>query len=653
MSTTIGTAYVQILPSTEGISSALSEAMNGPAESAGAAAGQKAGSGFGSKLASAAKVGAAAVAAVGTAAAGAVSALVSSAGAVAAYGDQIDKSSQQLGISAEAYQEWDAVLQHSGTSMDAMGATFKKLANAAQDASDDQIAAFQAIGLSMDEVKSMSAEDLFASVITGLQGMEEGTERTALATDLLGRGAQELGALLNTSAEDTQKMRDRVHELGGVMSDEAVKAAAAYQDSMQDMQTAISGLKNNLLADFLPSLTSVTTGLSYIFSGESGGAAIVSRGIEGLVNSISEHIPQVVELGSEILKALVTAITNNLPTLLSAGVEIINTLVDVIIQNLPTIVEAGLGIILQLATSIADSLPELIPTIVDVVLQIVDTLTDPGTLGALVDASIAIIIALANGLIDALPKLLEKAPEIIENLVTAIVENVPKLLRAAAEIIIKLVQGIIDNFPKIIESGKNIIEKLLEGIRNLFTNLLNVGKEIVDKVKDGFKQKIDDALNWGRDLINNFIDGIKNGWNGLKSAVSNVASGIASHLHFSEPDEGPLSNFHTYAPDMMKLFAKGVTDNQDLVTGAVERAFNFSDVLASPRLAPQLSMAGGPAASEGSVAELRALRDDLRGMLDAMRGLRVVLDTGETVGALSGPINGSLGQQYKYDRRGI
>ena len=74
----------------------------------------------------------------------------------AEYGDAIDKQSQKLGISASAYQEWEAVLQHSGTSMGAMSATFKTLANAAQDASDDQVAAFERIGLSMDEVANMA-----------------------------------------------------------------------------------------------------------------------------------------------------------------------------------------------------------------------------------------------------------------------------------------------------------------------------------------------------------------------------------------------------------------------------------------------------------------------------------------------------------------
>ena len=60
---------------------------------------------FGSGLKKAATVGAAAVAAVGTAAIAAGTALAKGTGDVAAYGDNIDKMSQKMGISAQAYQE--------------------------------------------------------------------------------------------------------------------------------------------------------------------------------------------------------------------------------------------------------------------------------------------------------------------------------------------------------------------------------------------------------------------------------------------------------------------------------------------------------------------------------------------------------------------
>ena len=88
-------------------------------------------------------------------------------------------------------------------------------------------------------------------------------------------------------------MRQRVHELGGVMSNEAVKAAAAYQDSLQDMQTAFGGLKRGLMTEFLPSITKVMDGLTEIFSGDSDkGIAMISEGVDELVTTIRDKLPE-------------------------------------------------------------------------------------------------------------------------------------------------------------------------------------------------------------------------------------------------------------------------------------------------------------------------------------------------------------------------
>ena len=181
------------------------------------------------------------------------------------------------------------------------------------------------------------------------------------------------------------------------------------------------------------------------------------------------------------------------------------------------------------------------------ILTIVDKLTDPDTLVMLVDAALQLMIALASGLIDALPKLIEKAPEIIMNLVTALIKAAPKILDAAAELIVKLV----------------------EGIWNLRQKIIDTGVELVTTIKDGFITQVEKAKQWGKDLVDNFIGGIKEKWENLKQTVSNVANTVKDFLGFSEPEEGPLSNFHTYAPDMMMSFAEGIRKNIGLVTDAV------------------------------------------------------------------------------------
>lgn len=527
---------------------------------------------FGDKLkgglATAAKVGVTAIAAVGTAATAATTALVKQAGEVASYGDNIDKASQKLGISAEAYQEWDAVLQHSGTSIGSMSIGMKTLASQAAEGSD----AFTALGISQEKAASMSREDLFAQTITALQNVTDENKRAQLAQELFGRSAMELGPLLNTSAADTQAMRDRVHELGGVMSNEAVKAAAAYQDNLQDMNTAIDGLKRNIVSEFIPGLSSLMEAFTDILAGDDPGEAL-ERGVDSIVGAMDNIVQKVVDIGQRVVPALVDAIVKAAPGLLDGAAQLVLTLGEAIIANLPELVRAGLEVIVTLANAIAAALPELIPTIVDVVLEIVDILTEPDTLSALIDAAIAIIIALAEGLIEAMPKLIEKAPEIVMNLVTAIIQNAPKLLEAAVQLMATFANGIIDNISAVINAIGQMWTSLTDSIGNLISG----------------------AWNWGKDLINNFTEGIRNFINGPIDAVKGLAGRIKSFLGFSEPDEGPLSDFHTYAPDMIKLFAKGIEDNESIITDAISDVFTLPNArgnapaqqIVTPRAQPQ------------------------------------------------------------------
>ena len=529
-------------------------------------------SSFGDKVKTAFKVGGAAIAAVKTATAALTAQMVKGAGEVAAYGDNIDKMSQKMGLSATAYQEWDAVMQHSGTSIESLQAGMKTLANAVESGNK----AFSRLGITEEDIASMNNEELFSATITALQNVENETERTYLAGQLLGRGATELGALLNTSAEDTQAMKDRVHELGGVMSDEAVKASARYQDSLQDMQTAIGGVKRGIVGDFLPSITDVMDGLTELFSGGDGMEKI-SQGIDGIVQGIGDAAPRILEVGSQIVLALGNAVTANLPSLLDAGVQAVLTIGTGLVEQLPTIVDAGLDVILSLANGIVENLPTLIPTIIQVVLQIVDTLTQPDTLSALIDASIAIILALAAGLIDAFPRLLEKLPELVENIATTLVENAPKVLSAAWELVKTLAKGIIDTLPKIKEAAEKLIGVYVDYIRGQFENLKDLGGKIIEKVKDGLTEAIESAKQWGKDLIDNFVQGIKDRIQHVIDTIKEVAQKVKDYLGFSEPKMGPLSNFHTYAPDMMKLFAEGVRDNTALITNQIDKSFDFGE----------------------------------------------------------------------------
>lgn len=266
---------------------------------------------------------------------------------------------------------------------------------------------------------------------------------------------------------------------------------------------------------------------------------------EMLPSMITDALPSLLDAGASAIEALANGLLQALPSLMPTVMDIIMRLGEMIIQMAPDIIKCGIELIVQLALGLAQALPDLIPTAIDAILTIVDALID--NIDLLIDAAIALIMGLAEGLIEALPRLIEKAPEIVIKLVEAIIRNAPKIVQAAVELILMLIKGIVDCWAKVFE----------------------VGKQIVDKVKSGFSDKVKEAKNWGKDMIQNFIDGIMAKFEALKSSVKRCAQAVKDFLGFSEPDEGPLSNFHTFAPDMMDLYAKGIDDNIGKVEDSV------------------------------------------------------------------------------------
>ena len=387
---------------------------------------------------------------------------------------------------------------------------------------------------------------------------------------MLEKGVAELGLANNT-------MNEAFSTLSGSLS----MAKGAWSNLVTGLADDSADL-DMLIGNFVESVGAVATQLiPKIGTALNGASKLVRDLIPVIVQEIpvliEENLPILAEAAISIIQSLADGISQNQGILMTTAFETITYLANSLITMLPQIVQLGLDLIVSLANGIADSLPELIPTIIDVVLQIVDTLTDPETLRNLVDAAIAIIVALADGLIDSLPELLEKAPEIVQNLVDAIIENAPKLLESSYEMIVKIVEGIIENLPQILEAGAEIVFSILEGITELLGDLIMKGKDIVDSVEEGFSSKVEEAKTWGKDMIQNFIDGITAKWQALRNKVSSVAQTVKNYLGFSEPKLGPLSNFHTYAPDMMDLFAKGIRDNENVITDQIEKSFDFGE----------------------------------------------------------------------------
>lgn len=496
----VAKATVTIIPTMEGAQQQITKDLTGVAQDAGKEAGEKSGSNFAGGFKKAAAIGAGVIAATSAAATAATAAFVGAAKETAAYGDQIDKMSQKLGLSTEAYQEWDYVLNLAGTEMSSMSTGLKTLTNKlgeAANGSEECQEMFAQLGISMDDIQTMSREDLFEKAIYGFQAMEESTERAALANKLFGKSGQELTPLFNQSTEATKAQIAEAHKYGMVMSDEAVSASAGFQDSLTKLNNTMKGVTNNLLATMLPGLTDIADGFADMVAGVDGGGAKMKKGITSIISALKENLPQIL--------------------------NVITTVATSIVEALPDI-----------AKQIVVALPDLFGQIVATLGDLIKSLFNEETIGLLMDTVLGIIVGLISHLDEIIIPIIQAIPVIIVTVIEKLLENLPLLISGIIELVLGIVAAIpdivkylIDHIPEIIGmvivALKECIPQLIAGVAQLVAGVFSAVGEILGSVWEFLRNAAVSVKNWLGGVWGEYIAPFfQNLWSNITTWFSNI-----------------------------------------------------------------------------------------------------------------------------------
>ena len=170
----------------------------------------------------------------------------------------------------------------------------------------------------------------------------------------------------------------------------------------------------------------------------------------------------------------------------------------------------------------------------------------------------------------------ENVKQLVSDIFGGIVNIVSTILSAVWNVISSIFTTIWNFISGV---AQNIWSAVTTAFTNILTGITTTVTNIKDAIVNGFTAAIDwikslpaQAIQWGADIINGIVDGIKGAIGAVGDAVSGVANKIKSFLGFSEPDEGPLSDFHTYMPDMIDLMSKGITAGKEKVRKALDDA---------------------------------------------------------------------------------
>lgn len=311
--------------------------------------------------------------------------------------------------------------------------------------------------------------------------------------------------------EELQRLLDDAEKISGIHYD--ISSFADIVDAIHVVQTEM-GITGTTAAEAASTI--------------SGSIASAKAAWTNLLVGIADENADMSQLVMDFVESAMTAAGNIVPRI---GV-ILSTLGQLIIEYLPVMAENASNMILSFADGLTES--------------------------------------------DSTSKVVESGIKILTTLITAILSMLPTLIEAAPQIIKAFVGAIWDNRQLIIDSGMSIMEALGEGVAAMFQFIIDkVGTYVVEPISNKIQELPEMALQWGKDLISNFVDGIKSKFGALGDAVGSAAGMVKDFLGFSEPKKGPLSNFHTYAPDMMKLFAQGIKDNEKVITDQIAKSFNF------------------------------------------------------------------------------
>ena len=527
MANEIARAYVLIVPSMEGARGAISDELNGAGEEAGRSAGTRAGSAFTGALGTAARVGAAAVSAVATG----VGAITTQ--AVNAYSEfeQLTGGIETLYGDASAQ-----MMEYAQSAAMTTGQDMNTFMESAISTSAAMIAAVEGDQARAAELTNMSMIDMadnankLGTDMEAIQNAYRGFSRgnfTMLDNLALGyagtrEGMQQLLADAQAisgveydidSYSDIVEAIHTVQEEMGIAGTTANEASETISGSIGAVQASWDNLLINVanpdadlgaMIDQLIANVEVAAGnLIPVISNALMGISQVIVQLAPIIAAelptlIANIVPPLLSAAGSILEALGQGLIMALPSLAPIAADLIIEFVEFTISNLGLVVESAIQIILAVVNGLTAALPELIPAAVDAVIEICTALTNPDTLILLVDAALQLMFALAEGLIAAIPDLLEAVPVIAEQLFDA-----------------------------------------LGGLASGFMDI---------------------AGQWAYDLIDGLVQGITNGITRVEGAVSGVAQGIRDFIGFSEPERGPLSNFHTYMPDMFDLLEEGIED---------------------------------------------------------------------------------------------
>lgn len=422
--------------------------------------------------------------------------------------DNVDKMSQKIGISRQAYQELDFICSQSGTSVDKLSTGMKSLRGAM--ANDKNAEIFNSLGVAITDAdgKLRDSEAVMWDTMNALQGVSNETEKAVLAQKLFGKSGTELMPLLNGESGSIDEMKNKAHELGLVMSDEMIDSGVALTDTLDQTKRAFSAIITQLGGAFMPVIKQVADKIQSFLP-------YVQQAIAQLTPILMGMFEKILPVLFELAETLLPVIFDMFEQLLPIFQEIVTTVLPIIVELIAQLAPVFAQIIQELLPLFVEFIQQIAPLLIEFVQQVLPLIVQ------LVQQLLPFIVQIVQELLPFLVQIFQQVLPIITQIITAILPVIIDLLSQILPPLLQIVQAILPVLLQLFNSIMPIIKMLADTFLPIITTLLKALTPILTVLAELFGGVLGDAINSVTTALQPLFDIL----NGLITFITNVFKG--------------------------------------------------------------------------------------------------------------------------------
>ncbi|WP_025027758.1 phage tail protein [Caldalkalibacillus mannanilyticus] len=495
----------------------------------------------------------------------------------------IDKMSQSTSISRERLQELKFVTSQVQVDFDAVqGSTdnLKMVMNAASDETSKASSIFKEMQISLDDGNGSmkTAGQVWDEAVQHLAGMENEVERNALAFELFGDSANELFPLFDQGTEGLDQLSQKAHELGLVMSEDAIAANLQFAEAFDQVQMAVEAVMLKLGTAFLPILQSL---LDWVLEN--------MPQIQELIGKAFDYIAIVVNQVASILQEYVLPIFSQLLAWVVENMPQIEQVVTQVFDFISQIVQQAVGVfqehLLPIFKEIFDWAMAQMPLFQEIFISVFEAI------GSIIEN----FVTLAKLTWDLFGEFIMNATRVVFEGIKLTIQGALKIVQGIISSVCSLITGDLDKLGKGLLSIWNGMWEAIVGLILVFVGPILVAFSTVGEMIAGWFTRLkDDAVQWGKNMIQGFIDGIKAMASRVADAVGEVINQAKQYIGFNSPAEkGEGRHIVEWGANMIDGFLDGVKSMKP----EVEHVMNATIGSMKPQ------MSGGAVASPSVVID--------------------------------------------------